>query len=136
MLATANIPAAARPPQAGLEGDVVFGAAATRTDAGALEVRGVGRDVALRGEAAAVPLAAASATPTVARAEELDGVGDDLDRLPFAAAVFRLPLAPVEPPFDRDRAALGEVGRAVLALGAPDDDVEIVPLKIVSWIPV
>src|SRR5664279_2736280 len=72
----------------GLEGNVVFGAAAT--DAGALEVRGIGRDVAGRGEAAAVAaLLLATATTTAARAvtgaEELDRVGDDLDRLAFTA---------------------------------------------------
>ena len=41
---------------------------------------------------------------------------------------LRLPLAPVEPALDRDRAALGQVGRAVLALGAEDRDVEVVGL--------
>ena len=43
-------------------------------------------------------------------------------------AVLRLPLAPVEAALDRHRAALGEIGRAVLALRAPDRDVEVVRL--------
>src|SRR5262249_16835549 len=43
-------------------------------------------------------------------------------------AVLRLPLAPLEAPVDRDRAALREVLGAVLALVAPDGDVEVVRL--------
>src|ERR1700709_2226747 len=74
------------------------------------------------------PATVAAAPGAVARAEELDRVGDDLDRLAFAAAVFGLPLAPVEPAFDRYRSALGEVVGAVLALAAEDDDVEVVGL--------
>src|SRR4029077_1357570 len=62
------------------------------------------------------------------RTEELDRVGDDRDRLALAGAVFGLPLAPVEAAIDRHRAALGEVGRAVLALRPPDGDVEVVGL--------
>src|SRR5205085_7011981 len=62
-----------------------------------------------------------------AAAEELHGVGDDLDRLALGA-VLRLPLAPFEAPVDRHRAALCEVLRAVLALVAPDRDVEVVRL--------
>src|SRR5262249_7822017 len=62
-----------------------------------------------------------------AAAEELHGVGDDLHRLTLGA-VLRLPLAPLEAPVDRDRAALREVLGAVLALVAPDGDVEVVRL--------
>src|SRR6266566_4182325 len=62
-----------------------------------------------------------------AAAEELHGVRDDLDRLPLGA-VLRLPLAPLEATVDGDRAALGEVLGAVLALVAPDGDVEVVRL--------
>src|SRR5256886_9146534 len=51
----------------------------------------------------------------IAAAEELDGVGDDLDRLALRP-VLRLPFAPVEAPVDPDWAALGEVLRAALAL--------------------
>src|SRR4051794_7201997 len=57
--------------------------------------------------------------------EELHGVGDDLDALALAAVVCR-PFAPLQPSVDRDRPALGEVAGAVLALGAPDGDVEVV----------
>src|SRR5581483_12021024 len=60
-------------------------------------------------------------------AEELHGLGDDLDRLPLLA-VLGLPLAPVEAAVDRDGPALREVLRAVLALVAPDGDVEVVGL--------
>jgi hypothetical protein len=49
----------------------------------------------------------------VAGTEELHRVGDDLDRLALAAAVFGFPLAPVEPTFDPYRPTLGEVVRAV-----------------------
>ena len=56
-----------------------------------LEVRGVGRDVGLRREATAV------LASRLAGAEELDGVGDDLDRLALAA-VLGLPLAPSSRP--------------------------------------
>src|SRR4051794_40716181 len=113
-----------------LKGDVVFGgrSAAGR---GRGEVAFVGRDVAARrAEAAAVAATASVAVATagpVARAKELDAVGDDLDRLPFAA-VFRFPLAPVEAAFDRHGAPLGEVVGAVLALRPPDGHVEVVGL--------
>ena len=40
------------------------------------------------------------------------------------------PLAPLEPAVDRDRAALGQVAGAVLALRAPDGDVEVVGLVL------
>src|SRR4051794_13747644 len=86
--------------EADLERNIVVSAPASCS---AGEVRGVGRHVAARGEAAV-----ATAAP-VARTEELDRFGDDLDLLPFAAAVFGLPLAPVETALDRNRAALGEV---------------------------
>ena len=102
-----------------LEGDVVVVAAAA--DPGALEVRGVSRDVGRSGEA--VPAAAAAA---VAGTEDPDRVGDHLDGLALAAV--GLPLAPLEAPVDRDRSALAEVVGAVLALRAPDRDVEIVGL--------
>src|SRR5262249_36636553 len=62
-----------------------------------------------------------------ATAEELHGVGDHLDGLALGA-VLCLPLAPLEPAVDADGAALGEVLRAVLALRAPDGDVEVVRL--------
>src|SRR5215208_5546949 len=62
-----------------------------------------------------------------ATAEELHGVGDHLDCLPLRA-VLRLPLAPLEPAVDTDGAALREVLRAVLALRAPDGDVEVIRL--------
>src|SRR5215211_7249234 len=58
-------------------------------------------------------------------AEELDGVGDDVDGLALAT-LLGLPLAPLEPAVDRDRPALAEIARAVLALGAPHRDVEVV----------
>src|SRR3954471_6804515 len=82
----------------------------------------IGRNVGLRGEAVAV------AAVVTATAEELDGVGHDLDRRALARAVAGVPLAPLEPAVDGDRAALLEVGRAVLALLAPDRDVEVVGL--------
>src|SRR4051795_8259886 len=88
------------------------------------EIGRVGRNVGLRRETAAVATVLAAA---VAGAQELDRVGNDIDRLPLVALLV-LPLAPVETPVDRDRAALREVLRAVLALGAPDRDVEVVRL--------
>src|SRR5439155_25104408 len=51
----------------------------------------------------------------------------DLARLPLRA-VLRVPLAPLEPAVDGDRAALREVLRAALSLVAPDGDVEVVRL--------
>ena len=92
-------------------------------DPGALEVRGVGGNVRLRLEA----VATTAARVVRARAEELDAVGDDLDGLALGA-VLGLPFAPVEPPLDGDGASLGEVVGAVLALRAPDGDVEVVGL--------
>src|SRR3954468_19786570 len=108
---------------AGLERNVVVRAAAG-ADRGTLEVRGVGRYVGARLERS---VAATAARVVRARAQELDAVGDDLDGLALGA-VLRLPLAPVEPSLDGDRAALGEVVGAVLALSAPDGDVEVVGL--------
>jgi hypothetical protein len=87
------------------------------------EVVRVDRDVRAGGEAVAAAVAG-----VVARArEELDRVGDDVDAL-AVVAVLVLPLAPLEAAVDRDRAALGEVAGAVLALRAPDGDVEVVGL--------
>src|SRR5579864_8064247 len=71
---------------------------------------------------------AAAAVAVAAAAEELDAVGDDLDGLALAAAVLRLPLAPVEAAVDRDRAALREVLRAALGLVTEDRDPEVVGL--------
>src|SRR6185437_2474733 len=62
-----------------------------------------------------------------AAAQELDAVRDHLDGLALGA-VLRVPLAPLEPSVDRDRASLREVLRAVLALLAPDRDVKVVRL--------
>ena len=73
------------------------------------------------------PAAAAAAAAVVTAAEELHGVGDDVDRLALVALLV-LPLAPLEAAVDGDRAALGQVARAVLALRAPDGDVEVVGL--------
>ena len=74
-----------------------------------------------------VAAARAGALTVAAAAEELDGVGDDLDRLALVP-LRRLPLAPLEAPVDADGAPLGEVLRAALALVAPDGDVEVVRL--------
>src|SRR3954451_15526299 len=109
-----------------LERDVVVrwgGAAAAHRRARRLEVALVHGDVGLRGEAAA------AVRGLVAPTEELDGVGDDLDRLALLA-VLALPLAPLEAAIERDRAPLGEEARAVLALGAPDGDREVVRLVL------
>src|SRR4051812_19348586 len=117
----------AEAPRERLERDVVFarrrGAASGRR-AGGLEVARVGRDVGPRGE----PVAAAHAG-VVAAAEELHRLGDDLDVLALVA-VLVLPFAPLEATVDRHRTALGEEARAVLALGAPDRDVEEVGLVL------
>src|SRR5688500_10486755 len=101
-----------------LERDVVVGPAAGRRRR---EVPGVGGDVALRREAAAV------AGALLAAAEELDGVGDDVYGLALVAFLV-LPLAPLEATVDRHGAALLEVGGAVLALRAPHRDVEVIGL--------
>src|SRR5215469_15955213 len=77
-------------PGFGLERDVVFAAARRGTDR--LPLLGLVRGGRARGVA-------------VLRlgAEELNAARDDLDLLALAAAVFGLPLAPVEPAFDRNR---------------------------------
>src|SRR5664279_601555 len=85
---------------------------------------GAGTLAALRG-ARAVP--AATLAAAVAGADELDVVGHDRDGLTLLA-VLRLPLAPAQPAFDGDLAALGEILRAALALCAEDVDVEVVGL--------
>src|SRR5207237_188821 len=59
-------------------------------------------------------VAAAGEVAVATAAEELDALGDDLHSLPLARAVGRLPLAPVEPAVDSDRATLREVLRAAL----------------------
>src|SRR5919202_1525182 len=65
----------------------------------------------------------------VTAAEELHRVGDDLDALALVA-VLALPLAPLETAVEGNGAALGEEPGAVLALGAPDRDVEEVRLVL------
>src|SRR6201987_4839451 len=70
---------------------------------------------------------ATGAVAVAAAAQELDTLGHDLDGLALAA-VLSLPLAPVEPAVDRDRAALAEVLGAVLGLVAEDGDPEEVRL--------
>src|SRR3954471_17752808 len=84
------------------------------------EVAGVGRNVGLRRETAAV-------LATLAGSQELDGIGNDIHCLALVP-VLVLPLAPLEPAVERDRAPLREVVRAVLALRAPHGDVEVVRL--------
>src|SRR3954447_491058 len=108
-----------------LEGDVVVGGRRAARGPGGLEVGGVRRYVALRGEAPAAAVAAALAT--VAGAEELHRVGDDVDRLALLT-LLGVPLAPLQAAGDRHRAALREVLGAALALRAPDGDVEVVGL--------
>src|SRR5215208_3914432 len=109
----------------GLERDVVVrGRAGARRGTGGLEVPLVDWHVRARREAAA-----AAAATVLAPAQELDGVGDDLDALALVA-VLRLPLAPLEAAVEGHGAALGEEARAVLALRAPDRDVEEVGLVL------
>src|SRR6478609_9908553 len=96
-----------------LERDVVVGRS---REVGALLLRRA------RGHELVAAVAVAAAT------EELDGVGDDLYGLPLARAVGRVPLAPVEPAVDADRAAFRAVLRAALGLVAEDGDVEVVRL--------
>src|SRR4051794_150035 len=113
-------------PRRCLERDVVVrGRAGARADRLRREVRRVGRDIRVRREA--VVVAAAALAALVTAAQELDGLGDDLDGLALGA-VLGLPLAPVKAPVDADRATLGQEARAVLALGAPDRDAEVVGL--------
>src|SRR3954466_8327596 len=88
-----------------------------------LKVAGVRGHVALRGEPATVLRCALPGT------EELDGVGDDIDRLALVP-VLVLPLAPLEAAVDGHGAALLEILGAVLALGSPDGDVEVVGLVL------
>src|SRR5207253_1742230 len=76
-----------------------------------VEVGRVGGNVALRREPRAVP----SVFP---RTEELHGVGNNIDGLPLVAFLV-LPLTPLEAPVDGNRAALRQVGGAVLALRSP-----------------
>src|SRR5438309_1491952 len=96
-----------------LEGDVVV---CRRREVGALLLPRPGGHELI---AAAVAVAPA--------AEELDALGDDLDGLALAS-VLGLPLAPVEPAVDRDRAALAQVLGAALGLVAEDRDPEEVRL--------
>src|SRR3954452_1902805 len=113
----------------GLERDVVVGGRRRRAavpPSGGREVVGRDRDVALGREAVAGPAAALEA---LGRGQELDVVGDDVDRLTLVA-VLVLVLAPLEAPVDRDRAALRQVLGGVLALAAPDRDVEVVGLVL------
>src|SRR5215831_3663120 len=74
-----------------LERDVVVGSG---REVGALLLRRTGGHELV----AAVSVATA--------AEELDALGDDLHSLPLARAVGRVPLPPVEPAVDADRAPL------------------------------
>src|SRR4051794_27682624 len=108
----------------GLERNVVVARGRARRRAG----RGGGEVVRVDGDVRAGAEAVARRAALVARArEELDRVGDDVYRLALLA-VLALPLAPLEAAVDGDRPALGEVAGAVLALRAPDGDVEVVGL--------
>src|SRR3954451_19374869 len=110
----------------GLEGNVVLaagGTAAAGGSRGRLEVALVARDVAAAGEAVA------AAPAVLGAAEELHRLGDDVDALALVAFLV-LPLAPLQATVDGHRAALAQVARAVLALGAPDGDVEVVGLVL------
>src|SRR3954469_3578820 len=108
-----------------LERDVVVAGDRAATAAGGRrgEVVRVDRNVGLRGEA----VATAARGGVVAAAEELHAVGDDAHALALVP-LLALPLAPLEAAVDRDGAALGEVPGAVVALRAPDGDVEVVGL--------
>src|SRR3954453_16292562 len=107
-----------------LERDVVVGRRSARRAAG----RGGCEVVRVDGDVGAGAEAVAGRAAVVTRArEELHRIGDDVDRLALLAVVA-LPLAPLEAAVDRDGAALGEVAGAVLALRAPDGDVEVVGL--------
>src|SRR4051812_46598908 len=110
----------------GLEGDVVLAAGGAAAGGGrgrGLQVALVDRDVAAAREAIAV------AGTLLAAAEELHRLGDDVDALALVALLV-LPLAPLQAPVDGHGAALAQVARAVLALGAPDGDVEVVGLVL------
>src|SRR5207302_10356596 len=100
-------------PRALLEGDVVVG-----------RLREVGRVGGRRSRGDELVAAVAG---VAAAAQELDALGDDLHGLALRA-VLRVPLAPVEPAVDPDRAALAQVLRARLGLVAEDRDVEVVRL--------
>src|SRR5277367_3902456 len=65
----------------------------------------------------------------LARAQELHRIGNDIGCLAFCA-VLGLPLAPLEPPVDRDRAPLRQKAGGILALRTPHGDVEIVGLVL------
>src|SRR5712691_6557990 len=82
----------------------------------------------LRAGACRHELVGAAALGVAATAEELDAVGDDLDGLALAAAVLRLPLAPLEPSVDCDGAPLREVLRAALGLVPDHRDAAVVRL--------
>src|SRR6185437_3985309 len=60
-------------------------------------------------------------------AQELDRIGNDIHRLALVALLV-LPFPPFQAPVDGHRASLLEVLGAVLALRAPDRDVEVVGL--------
>src|ERR1700680_4389208 len=92
-----------------------------------LEIPVVDRDVAVLASPAARE--STSAGGVIARAQELHRVGNDIGCLAFRA-VLRLPLAPLQPPVDRHRASLGQETGGVLALRAPDRDVEVVGLVL------
>src|ERR1700739_155718 len=62
--------------------------------------------------------------------EELNVAGQKLDLLSFAAAVFCLPLAPVQTALNSDPAALLQVLGAGDASFVPDLDVEVVGLVL------
>src|SRR5581483_11774879 len=106
-------------------GDVLVGGGAAGRCG--LEIPFVDGDVAASG--APVARESASAGAFFTAAQELHRVGNDIDCLPFRA-LLGLPLAPLEPSVDRDRAALGQIARGVLALRTPHGDVEVVRLVL------
>ena len=65
-----------------------------------------------------------------ATARELDGVGDDVDRLALVAGLAVLPFAPLEAAVERNRAALWRGSARSSRPGRPHGDVEVVRLVL------
>src|SRR6516165_971055 len=107
---------------------MIFAGGAAKGD---VVVGGCAREVgAALGGARRHELVSSAALAVAAATEELDALGDDVDGLPLAGPVGRVPLAPVEPAVDPDRAALGQILRAALSLVAEHRDVEVVRLVL------
>src|ERR1700729_580633 len=110
-----------------LEDEVVLDARADAHELTLVRVRVAVAGALQRALVVGRPAGATLATLTAATVEELDALGDDLDRLPFAA-LGGFPLVPIQAPVDGDATTTAHIAMDRLAGEPVEADVEEVGL--------